>query len=100
MFGLIGCSKEHDIQLKPGVDDNFNLTSASAIYNSDLEQVVMSMEVQGLAGGTTPTPLGQLDGASVFGYVFPTTLKSNDVGFGITEGIVAMALSGIHTGFY
>lgn len=53
----------------------------------------MTIEVEGLAGATLPTSVGQLDGAAVLGYVFPTTLNSNDVGFGNTKGIVAMALT-------
>ena len=51
------------------------------------------ISVEGNAGGTTPIPVGQLDEAPVLGYVFPTTLKSQDVGFGNVEGIVALALT-------
>ena len=32
-----------------------------------------------------------MDGAPVLGYVFPTTLEPEDVGFGDVEGIVALA---------
>jgi len=49
--------------------------------------------VNGTAGKTTPTARGQLDEAPVLGYVFPTSLKSTDVGFGETDGIVALALT-------
>jgi len=62
-------------------------------YNKDLELLVFSMTVEGTAGATVPTEVGQLDGAPVLGYVFPTNLKSADVGFGETEGIVALALT-------
>jgi hypothetical protein len=34
-----------------------------------------------------------LDGAPVLGYVFPTNLKPEHVGFGTTQGIVALALT-------
>jgi hypothetical protein len=34
-----------------------------------------------------------MNGAPVLGYVFPTTLKSEDVGFRPTEGIVALAIT-------
>ena len=89
---MAACSDDDDIP-EPMVDSNFNLTSTIATYNDDLEQIEMTIEVEGLAGSTIPTPAGQLDGAPVLGYVFPTTLNSNDVGFGDTEGIVAMALT-------
>ncbi|WP_206734463.1 hypothetical protein [Ancylomarina salipaludis] len=51
------------------------------------------MTVKGIAGKTTPTPVGQLNGAPVLGYVFPTSLKPTDVGFSETAGIVALALT-------
>ena len=34
-----------------------------------------------------------MNGAPVLGYVFPTSLKSSDVGFNETEGILALALT-------
>lgn len=92
---LSACNKtdnEETIPL-PTIDENFNLSATAATYNSALEYIEMSVDVEGLAGATLPTPAGKLDGAPVLGYVFPTTLTSNDVGFGTTEGIVAMALT-------
>lgn len=86
------CSEDVDTP-NPSINENFDLTSTSAVYNDELEQVEMMIEVAGLAGKTTPTPAGQLDGAPVLGYVLPTTLNSNDVGFGNADGIVAMALT-------
>lgn len=90
---MTACSDDDDNIPEPMVDSNFNLTSTIATYNEDLEQIEMTIEVEGLAGSTVPIPAGQLDGAPVLGYVFPTTLNSNDVGFGNTDGIVAMALT-------
>ncbi|MEP5613242.1 MAG: hypothetical protein ABJP45_13400 [Cyclobacteriaceae bacterium] len=69
------------------------IRSVSVKYNADLELLVFSMTVEGSAGATVPNEVGQLDGAPVLGYVFPTNLKSADVGFGETEGIVALALT-------
>ena len=89
---LTACSEEDDIP-NPMVDADFDLVSTKAIYHPELEQLEMTIEVAGMAGSTIPSPIGQLDGAPVLGYVFPTTLKSNDVGFGNAEGIVAMALT-------
>ncbi len=69
------------------------LASAGVTYLKDLDALVFEQRVQGTAGGTKPKAVGKLDGAPVLGYVFPTTLKSNDVGFGATEGIVALAVT-------
>lgn len=72
---------------------DFDLTAASVVHVADLDLLVFEQEVAGNAGGTTPAPRGRLDGAPVLGYVFPTTLKPTDVGFGQTDGIVALAVA-------
>jgi hypothetical protein len=74
-------------------NDNFVIVSTNANYNENLKQIVMSIQVKGKAGATMPDSIGKLDGAGVLGYVFPTTLSSEDVGFEKTDGIVALALT-------
>lgn len=69
------------------------ISNTQATYHSDLDLLVLEIAVKGKAGATQPEKAGQLDGAPVLGYVFPTNLKSSDVGFGDTEGIVALALT-------
>lgn len=69
------------------------LTGASVTYLKDLDSLVFEQRVQGTAGATKPKAVGKLDGATVLGYVFPTTLKSNDIGFSATDGIVALAVT-------
>ena len=54
---------------------------------------MFTISVNGKAGKSVPSATGQLDGAPVLGYVFPTNLKSTDVGFSGTDGIVALALT-------
>ena len=66
---------------------------ASVHYQPELDQLVFQMQVPGTAGKTVPTALGKVDGAPILGYVFPTTLKSTDIGFSYTEGSVALALT-------
>ncbi len=73
--------------------NDFRITNAKVVYQKDLDITVWSISVKGKAGNTVPVKNGALDGAPVLGYVFPTTLKSTDVGFGKTEGIVALALT-------
>lgn len=72
---------------------DFDLSAASVTHMTDLDLLVFEQRVAGTAGGTTPKPHGSLDGAPVLGYVFPTSLKSTDVGFGATDGIVALAVT-------
>ncbi len=69
------------------------IEQAEVRYDEGLELLVFSIQVKGEAGRSQPEPAGQMDGAPVLGYVFPTTLKSTDVGFSATEGIVALALT-------
>lgn len=74
-------------------NENLKIESTKVTQNKDLGILVWEIKVKGKAGDTTPKPVGQLNGAPVLGYVFPTTLKPQDVGFSDTEGIVAMALT-------
>ncbi|WP_035558430.1 hypothetical protein [Hymenobacter sp. IS2118] len=66
---------------------------ATVNYLPELETLVFEFQVAGSAGKTQPRPAGKTDGAPVLGYVFPTTLKSTDIGMAATEGIVALALT-------
>jgi hypothetical protein len=72
---------------------DFKIVHADVVHNKKFGQLEFTIQVQGIAGKTTPQPKGNLDGAPVLGYVFPTTLKSEDVGFNKTDGIVALALT-------
>src|SRR6218665_2799590 len=74
-------------------NSDFTIKSASITHNKDLGVTVWEINVEGKAGNTVPKPVGQLNGAPVLGYVFPTTLKPVDVGFNQTDGIVALALT-------
>ncbi len=72
---------------------DLKITHTSVSLDDRLDQLVFSIEVEGKAGKSVPKAVGQLDGAPVLGYVFPTSLKATDVGFSDTEGIVALALT-------
>lgn len=72
---------------------DLDIDRVEARYDSDLELLIFSVFVKGEAGKTQPEPVGQMAGAPILGYVFPTTLTSTDVGFSKTEGIVALALT-------
>lgn len=72
---------------------NLEIRGAEVKYLPELDLLVFEQTVVGLAGQTVPAAAGQLDGAPVLGYVFPTTLQPEDVGFGSIDGIVAMAVT-------
>lgn len=72
---------------------DFDISTVLVQHKIDLGITVWSINVKGIAGRTTPKAVGQMDGAPVLGYVIPTSLKSTDVGFNDTPGIVALALT-------
>lgn len=74
-------------------NDDFKILGVSVNHEADLGITVWEISVHGTAGNTTPIKAGQLDGAPVLGYVFPTNLNPTDVGFNQTDGIVALALT-------
>lgn len=72
---------------------DYQIVSATVTHNKKWGQLEFEIRVQGKAGRSVSKAAGQMHGAPVDGYVFPTTLKSEDIGFSATEGIVALALT-------
>lgn len=72
---------------------DLELVNAEVHYQQDLELLVFELEVAGMAGATLPEAHGELDGAPVLGYVVPTSLPPEAVGFSGAEGIVALAVT-------
>jgi len=70
---------------------DLDITDAAVRYMPDLQLLVFEQVVAGVAGATTPEARGEMDGAPVLGYVFPTSLAPEDVGFAVGEGVVALA---------
>lgn len=70
---------------------DLDITNAGVQYHADLQLLVFEQEVAGTAGATRPDAAGGMDGAPVLGYVFPTTLRPEEVGFAPGDGIVALA---------
>lgn len=75
----------------PEATPDLEIRDAQVEYLADLDLLVFEQRVAGTAGGTTPAARGRQHGAPVLGYVFPTTLRSEDVGFRAEPGIVALA---------
>lgn len=85
---LIACDNCTDYN-----NDDFQIRKVQVTHHPYFAATVWEMEVRGQAGNTIPKPAGQLHGAPVLGYVFPTTLCPTSVGFDKTEGILALALA-------
>lgn len=79
-----------DVTATPGTAD-LDITDARVRYLDDLRLLLFEQDVEGTAGATTPEARGAMDGAPVLGYVFPTSLDPEDVGFAAGEGVVALA---------
>ncbi|MFT5705282.1 MAG: hypothetical protein ACI8SK_001237 [Shewanella sp.] len=77
-----------------GHDNSLNLTSASVDYVEEIESLIFTMQTMGDAATKTVTALGQVDGAPVLGYVFPTTISPEKVGFkNISGATLALAVT-------
>lgn len=77
----------------PPASADLDLQAARVGFVADLDLLVFEQDVAGTAGHTRPAPRGQMDGAPVLGYVFPTSLAPEDVGFAPGEGVVALAVT-------
>ncbi len=74
-------------------NDAFQINSAAAVYEPNLDSIVFSVEALADAGSVKPLPAGSVDGAPVLGYVFLTTLTPEEVGFGSVTGTVGLAIT-------
>ncbi len=69
----------------------FDITRAGATTDGRLTTFIM--EVAGVAGSVKPAPIGQLKGAKVESYVWPTSLDPSVVGFDRESGILSLAIT-------
>jgi len=72
---------------------DLDIQTAKVEYLSNLDLLVFEQTLEDTAGKTVPPAVGQVDGAPVLGYVFPTTLKPKVAGFGEVEGVLALAVT-------
>jgi len=77
------------------VDENkpaaFDITKAGATTDGRL--TTFAMELVGKAGSKKPVAIGQLAGAKVESYVWPTSLDPSVVGFDKASGILSLAIT-------
>lgn len=83
----------HDIKspIDPAKPPAFDITTASA--STDGRLTTFMMELAGTAGSVKPQAIGQLTGAKVESYVWPTALDPAVVGFDPESGILALAIT-------
>ena len=94
VFGFLALAVSAQAQVTPTpMSPDLEVSDASVRYQSDLELLVFEQQVSGEAGGTVPEAAGQLDGAPVVAYVFPTTLNPEAVGFAPTEETLALVVT-------
>lgn len=77
----------------PPPSADLEIVAASVTYVSELDLLTFNLDVAGEAGATTVAATGAVDGAPVLGYVIPTSLPPEAVGFAAGEGIVALAVT-------
>ncbi len=75
----------------PTAAADFDLLATEASVAGD--DVVFHARVTGTAGASIPSPVGALDQAPVWSYVWPTSLDSSSIGFDAEQGIVALAVT-------
>jgi hypothetical protein len=91
--GFAAVSSAHEINAESDgkVPPAFDITKASAATNGRLAE--FAMEVSGEAGSVKPAATGQLTGARVEAYVWPTKIDPAVVGFGKGSGLLALAIT-------
>lgn len=91
--GFAGSACAHPIKspVDPDKTPAFDITSAEA--STDGRLLTFAMEVAGVASSVKPVPIGQLTGAKVESYVWPTSMDPGMVGFDPESGILALAIT-------
>lgn len=80
----------------PGIAAEFDIVHAKITTQGS--HLIFQQAVKGQVGSKLPVANGELAGADVFSYVWPTSLNSSAVGFEADQGILALALT-VHPDF-
>ena len=75
------------------VDADLALQDFDVRYDASIDALIFEVAVEGDAGAFVPEPAGAVDGAPVTGYVFPTTIAPERVGFSDVEGTLVLAVT-------
>lgn len=75
-------------------DTSLSIDEARAVYLTSLDTFVFTQRLASDAATQLPQAVGQVDGAPVLGYVFPTTVEPSEVGFrGLDDGTLTLAVT-------
>jgi len=85
----LACAQAPTVTPTAGTPD-LDIVGADVVLIDRYELLVFEQRVAGTAGAVVPEARGQTDEAPVLGYVFPTSLSPQDVGFAAGEGVVAL----------
>lgn len=92
---LVSAAAVHGHGIKSDTDSAitpaFDIRTAHATTDGRL--TTFAMELAGTAGSVKPKSIGQLKGAKVESYVWPTSLDPSVVGFDPKSGILALAIT-------
>ncbi len=93
IFAGVSGAAAHEIESETAADKTpaFDITRAGATTDGRL--TTFMMELAGAAGSVKPVPIGQLAGAKVESYVWPTDLDPAVVGFDEASGILSLAIT-------
>lgn len=89
----VGSSESSTSGTVPSVEPALELLGFDARYDAQLDALVFEVETAGDAGSFVPEAAGSVDGAPVLGYVFPTTLPPEAVGFTDVDGDLVLAVT-------
>lgn len=91
MFPVVAQGHEIKSATKDGLTAAFDIQRVDA--TTDGKVAAFIMELAGQAGSIVPDPTGQLKGAKVNAYVWPTSLDAAQAGFAEKSGILALAVT-------
>jgi|TARA_E500000305_G_scaffold111198_1_gene121952 hypothetical protein len=90
-LGTAACAQSVADPAQEAIDPAFDIVEMGA--TSDGRLLTFAMAVAGRAGSVKPVPIGQLAGAKVQAYVWPTNMDPARVGFDPESGILALAIT-------
>jgi hypothetical protein len=93
VLALATTASAHPIEAKSGnaAKADFDIVGTEIAVAGD--ELVFRMAVSGEAGKSRPAASGKLAGATVYSYVWPTSLNSAVIGFAADQGVLAFAVT-------
>jgi hypothetical protein len=74
--------------------DSFDIIETTVDYISEIDSLIFTMDTLGQPAVMAPLPIGEMNGAPVLGYVFPTSIPPENVGFkNIANAKLALAVT-------